>query len=59
MTEKKEVLKIKIGEVFINKDIGSKPVYIDAWQQETKDGKKFYSISLPIFPNEVEVKGKE
>jgi hypothetical protein len=59
MSEKKKVLKIKVGEVYINKEIGSKPVYMDAWEQTDKKGDKFYSVNLPIFVNEVEVPDKK
>ena len=52
--DKKKVLKIAIGEVYI--DGKNHTVYQTAWKVEDKD---FYRVSLPIFVNEVKPKAKE
>jgi len=51
---KTKVLKIKIGEVFI--DGKSHDVFKEAWQRESKDGKIYYETKDIIFVNEVETK---
>mgnify|MGYP001592942995 CR=1 FL=1 len=51
---KTKILKIKIGEVFI--DGKSYDVFKEAWQKESKDGTIYYETKEIIFVNEVEIK---
>lgn len=55
---KTKVLKIKVGEVFINKEV--KPVFLTAWKKTSKDGKTdYYEVRLPLFIKEVETKERK
>ena len=54
---KKKILKIKIGEVFIDGKIH--PVMQTAFQKTSKDGKIYYIISNPVFVQEIETKNEE
>ena len=49
---KKRVIKIKIGDVYINGK--NHPVFTEAWEQNSKEG-NFFIIKHPVFINEVEV----
>jgi len=53
-----KVLKIKVGEVFINNK--AYPVMQTAWQKTSKDGKTtYYEVRSPVFVQEVQEKPKE
>ena len=57
MSEKQKILKIKVGEVFINNK--AYPVFQTAFKQKSKDGKTtYYNIRQPIFIQEIELKDK-
>jgi len=48
MTEEKKVLKIKVGEVYI--DGKNYSVMQTAWKKQSKDGKvTYYEVRTPIF----------
>jgi len=49
-----KVLKIKTGSVFI--DGKSYNVFEEAWETESKAGKKYYELRRPIFVNDVKKK---
>ena len=51
---KTKVLKIKIGEVFI--DGKNYDVYQKAWQRKSKEGVIYYETKNVIFVQEVETK---
>ena len=55
MSEKTKILKVKVGEVYI--DNKSYPVMQTAWKKTSKKGDTYYEIRTPIFIQEVEVKG--
>lgn len=60
MGEKVKILRIKVGEVFINKEIGNKNVFMTAYKKTSKDGKtNYYETKTPIFVNEIELKEKK
>lgn len=53
--EKQKVLKIKVGEVYI--DGKNYNVMQTAWKKESKDKKRiYYEIRQPIFVQEIEKK---
>lgn len=54
MSEKTEVLKIKVGSVFI--DGKSHDVFQEAWKKTSKKGGIYYEIRTPIFIQEIEKK---
>ncbi len=56
--EKTKVLKIKVGEVFINGQ--TYPVMQTAWKKVSKDKKTtYYEVRSPIFVQEIEPKQQE
>lgn len=55
--EKTKVLKIKMGEVYVNEK--TYPVYQTAWKKTSKKGETYYQMSIPIFVQEVDLKKKE
>ena len=55
MEEEKKVLKIKVGEVYI--DGKSHNVMQTAWKKTSKDGKTtYYEVRTPIFVQTIEPK---
>lgn len=54
---KMKVLKIKVGSVYI--DGKSHDVFEDAWEKTSKDGKKYYQISKPVFVSTIEKKEEQ
>lgn len=54
---KLKVLKIKIGEVFIEDKAYS--VFQDAWEKKSKDDKVYYEIRTPVFVREIERKSND
>lgn len=46
-----EVLKIKVGEVYINGK--SEDVFVTAWEKESKNKVKYYEIKTPVFIQQV------
>lgn len=52
-----KVLKIKVGSVYI--DGKSHDVFEDAWEKTSKDGKKYYQISKPVFVSTIEKKEEQ
>ena len=54
---KQKILKIKVGEVFI--DGKNHPVMQTAFQKTSKDGNTYYVISNPVFVQEIETKQEE
>lgn len=52
-----KLLKIKVGEVFIDKT--THPVFTTAWERKSKEGVTYYEIRTPVFVAEVEDKKKE
>lgn len=54
---KKKILKIKVGEVFI--DGKNHPVMQTAFQKTSKDGNTYYVVSNPVFVQEIETKTEE
>lgn len=55
MEDEKKVLKIKVGEVYI--DGKSHPVMQTAWKKVSKDGKTtYYEVRTPIFVQTIKPK---
>lgn len=54
MSEKQKILKIKIGEVYI--DGKTTPVFQTAWRRTSKKGEEYFETSQQIFVNEIEKK---
>lgn len=48
---KTKILKIKVGEVFLNGK--SEPVFQTAFQKTSKLGKSYYEIRSPVFVQEI------
>ena len=54
---KNKVLKIKVGDVFVNGK--NFPVMQTAFQKKSKDGNNYYVVTSPVFVQEIEIPEKE
>ena len=57
MGDKLKILKIKVGNVFI--DGKSIPVFQDAWEKKSKKGERYFEVRSQVFIQEIEKKKEE